>query len=55
MGANSSCHATAAAKAASKAGGKTLGSFKATTIDGRGKDLKDYLGKVTLVVNVASK
>lgn len=34
---------------------KTLYDFKADTIDGKPKELKEYKGKVVLVVNTASK
>ncbi len=33
----------------------TLADFSATTLDGRDQDLGDYLGKVVVVVNTASK
>lgn len=33
----------------------TIADFSATTLDGREQDLGDYLGKVVLVVNTASK
>lgn len=40
---------------AATAGSTTLGAFEASDIDGKLVKLEKYVGKVVLVVNVASK